>query len=121
MVALSSAISEFMAASFLVQEVIYIRRLLTNLGRPQDLVTEVGKDNCTCITLSEGAVGGSDRAKYIDLRIYFVHDAVKDKIVRLHSIKSKHNVADILTKAFSEPKLTVLLRTAYGAQTTPES
>jgi hypothetical protein len=113
-VALSSAEAEFMAASSLVQEVIYIRRLLTNLGFPQDLATEVGEDNRTCIAWSEGSVGGSDRAKHIDLRVHFVHAAVQDKIVRLYSIKSEHNVADILTKALPEPAFTVLRKQLMG-------
>ena len=103
-----------MAASSLVQEVIYIRKLLTNLGFTQDLATEVGEDNCTCIAWSEGSVGGSDRAKHIDLHVHFVHAAVQDKIVRLHSIKSEHNVADILTKALPEPTFTVLRKQLMG-------
>ena len=103
-----------MAASSLVQEVIYIRRLLTNLGFPQDLATEVGEDNRTCIAWSEGSVGGSDRAKHIDLRVHFVHDAVKDKIVSLHNVKSEHNVADIMTKALPEPAFAVLRKQLMG-------
>ena len=115
-VALSSAEAEFMAASSLVQEVIYIRRLLTNLGFPQDLASEVGEDNRTCIAWSEpeGSVGGSDWAKHIDLRAHFVHDAVKDKIVSLHNVKSEHNVADIMTKALPEPAFAVLRKQLMG-------
>ena len=113
-VALSSAEAEFMAASSLVQEVIYIRRLLTNPGFPQDLATEVGEDNCTCIAWSEGSVGGSDRAKHIYIRAHFVHDAVKDKIVSLHNVKSEHNVADIMTKALPEPAFAVLRKQLMG-------
>ena len=59
-------------------------------------------------------VGGSDRAKHIDLRVHFVHDAVKDKIVSLHHIKSEHNVADIMTKALPEPAFAVLRKQLMG-------
>jgi len=52
-VALSSAEAEFMAASSLVQDVIYIRKLLHNLGFPQEAPTEFGEDNRTCIAWSE--------------------------------------------------------------------
>jgi len=113
-VALSSAEAEFMAASSLVQEVIYIRKLLTNLGFPQVSATEVGEDNRTCIAWSEGSVGGSDRAKHIDLRAHFVHAAVQDKIVSLHNIRSNENVADILTKALPEPAFTILRKQLMG-------
>ncbi len=61
-----------------------------------------------------GSVGGSDRAKHIDLRLHFVHDAVKDKIVSLHSVKSEHNVADIQTKALPEPAFAVLHKQLMG-------
>ena len=113
-VALSSAEAEFMAASSLVQEVIYIRKLLTNLGFPQVSATEVGEDNRTCIAWSEGSVGGSDRAKHIDLRAHFVHAAVQDKIVSLHNIRSNENVADILTKALPEAAFTILRKQLMG-------
>ena len=75
-VALSSAEAEFVAASSMVQEVIYARRLLEKLGFPQPEPTVIYEDNRTCIAWSEGSVGGSDRAKHIDLREHFVHDAV---------------------------------------------
>jgi hypothetical protein len=48
-VALSLAEAEFMAASSLLQEVIYIRRLLDRLGFLQNDPTPNGEDNSTCI------------------------------------------------------------------------
>jgi hypothetical protein len=60
--ALSSAEVEFMAASFLVQEVIDIRRLFERLDFPQKDPTPIGEDNRTCVAWGEGAVGGSYRA-----------------------------------------------------------
>ncbi len=102
------------AASSLIQEVIYIRKLLTNLGFPQVSATEVGEDNRTCIAWSEGSVGGSDRAKHIDLRAHFVPAAVQDKIVSLHNMRSNENVADILTKALPEAAFTILRKQLMG-------
>ena len=92
-VALSSAEAEFVAASSLVQEVIYTRRLLEKLGFPQAEPTVIYEDNRTCIAWSEGSVGGSDRAKHIDLREHFVHDAVQAKVLKLEAIASADNVA----------------------------
>lgn len=48
-VALSSAEAEFMAASSLVQEVMYLRRLLDRLGFPQACPTPIFEDNRTYI------------------------------------------------------------------------
>jgi len=59
-------------------------------------------------------VGGSDRAKHIDLRVHFVHNAVQDKIVSLHSVKSEENVADILTKALPVETFTILRKYLMG-------
>ena len=111
-VALSSAEAEFMAASSLVQEVVYIRKLLTNLEFPQEPATEIGEDNRTCIAWSEGSVGGSDRAKLIDLLQHFVHAAVQGKVLVLRSVK--RDVADILTKPLAEPAFKILRKHLTG-------
>jgi hypothetical protein len=113
-VALSSAEAEFMAASSLVQEVIYIRRLLYNLGFPQESPTEIGEDNRTCIAWSEGSVGGSDRAKHIDLRRHFVHEAVQGKVLTLKAVKSEDNIADLLTKPLPEQPFKLLRKQLLG-------
>jgi len=98
-VALSSAEAEFISASAMVQEVIYLRKFLANLGYPQTEPTPVFADNETCIAWSEGSVGGSERAKHIDLRVHFVHEARTAGHLELRKLDSKVNAADILTKA----------------------
>jgi hypothetical protein len=97
-VALSTAEAEFIAASSMVQEVIYARRLLEKLGFPQADPTPIFEDNTTCIKWAGGAVGGTDRAKHIDLREHFVHEAVSNKVLQLEPVDSVDNVADLLTK-----------------------
>ncbi len=102
-VALSSAEAEFISASAMVQEVIYLRKFLANLGYPQTAPTPVFADNETCIAWSEGSVGGSERAKHIDLRVHFVHEARTAGHLELRKLDSKVNAADILTKASTPP------------------
>ena len=97
-VALSTAEAEFIAASSMVQEVIYARRLLERLGFPQPDPTLIYEDNSTCIKWAGGAVGGSDRAKHIDLREHFVHEAQEKRVLQLEPVDSVDNVADLLTK-----------------------
>ncbi len=75
--ALSSAEAEFIAASSMVQDVIFLRKFLDNLGFKQNSPTPIFADNETCIYWSEGSVGGNDRAKHIDLSKHFVHDALQ--------------------------------------------
>ena len=109
-VALSVSEAEFISASSMLQEVVYLRNLLNNLGFPQPGATTVFADNKTCIAWSEGSVGGSERAKHIDLRIHFVHDAVKAGVVSLQKIDTSLNAADILTKPVTNANLFASLR-----------
>ncbi len=98
-IALSTAEAGFISASAMVQEVIYLRKFLGNLGFPQTAPTPVFADNETCITWSEGSVGGCERAKHVNLRVHFVHEASTADYLQLHKVDSKLNAADILTKA----------------------
>ena len=79
---------KFVAASSMVEEVIYVRKFLDNLGFPQEKPTPIDEDNRTCVAWSEGSDGGSDWAKHIDLREHFVHDAVSCGILKLESVAS---------------------------------
>ena len=65
---------------------------------PPGRITSLYEDSRTCVAWSEGSVGGSDRAKHIDLRGHFVHDAVERGSLKLKPIASSSNVADLLTK-----------------------
>ena len=91
---------QFIAAGSVVQEVIFLRRLLSELRFPQQTSTPIFADNETCIRWSQGAVGGSERAKHIDLRRHFVHAASDQGILQLRKVDSKLNSSDILTKPF---------------------
>ena len=62
------------------------------------------------IKWSEGAVGGSERAKHVNLRIHFIHDAVAAKHLKLNKIESKLNAPDILTIPTKEKDHYVELR-----------
>ncbi len=98
-IALSTAEAEFISASSMVQEVIYLRKFPGNLGFPQTAPTLVFADNETCNMWSEGSVGGSEHSKYVDLRVHCVHEARTVGHLQLQKIDSKLNSADILTKA----------------------
>jgi hypothetical protein len=97
-VALSTAEAEYVSASSMVQEVIYLRKLLANLGFPQTGPTVVFADNETCIAWSEGSIGGSERAKHLDLRVHFLREAVEAGHIVLRKIDTKLNCSDLLTK-----------------------
>jgi hypothetical protein len=113
-VALSSAEAEFVAVSAMVQEVIYLRRFLDNLGVPQTHPTSVYEDNRTCVAWSDGSVGGSDRVKHIALLEYFVHNPVDQKVLKRRPIASSDNVADLLTKPLGANMFPALWKMLMG-------
>jgi hypothetical protein len=89
--------SEFIALSEVTNEIIWVRKLLKELGCILDEATTVYEDNQACIQLAKNPAN-FERAKHIDLRYYFVKDAVADGIIRLHYVKTKQQQADLLTK-----------------------
>ena len=72
------------------------------------------EDNRTYIAWLEGSVGGSDRAKHIDLRAHFVHDAMDKKFLKLVPIDSASNVIDQLTKPLGSTVLPPLRMRLMG-------
>ena len=63
---------------------------------------------------SEGSVGGSDRAKHIDLRGHFVHNAVDQGFLKLRPVSSAANVVDMLTKPLGRVVFPALLKILMG-------
>ncbi len=53
-------------------------------------------------------MGGSDRAKHIDLREHFVHEAQDKKVLQLVPVASSDNVADLLTKPLLKASFLIL-------------
>jgi hypothetical protein len=76
----------------------YTRKSLDNLGFPPTRSTSVYEDNRTCVAWPEGSVGGSDRAKHMDLREHCLHNAVDQGVLKLRPVASADNVADLLTR-----------------------
>ena len=61
--------------------------------------TPVCADNETSIAWSEGSIGGSERAKHLDLRVHYLHEAVKAGEIVLRKVDTKLNCSDLLTKS----------------------
>ena len=98
-VALSSAEAEFMAASALVQEVCIFVTFSNALDFHKLVILPFLKT--IVLVWSEGAVGGSDWAKHIEISenaLSLVHDAVKEGVLSLHLVRSEDNFADLLAK-----------------------
>eukprot|EP00253_Pinus_taeda_P010561 PITA_10561 len=79
-VALSSSEAEYMAASTISCEAIWLRKLLVSLFRRNMEATKIMCNNQSCINLSENPMF-HDRSKHIDIRCHFVRDCVKRGVV----------------------------------------
>ena len=97
-VALSTAEAEYYSASEMAVETIYLRGLLANMRLPEEGDTPVYEDNAACIEWANHVMGGRERAKHIDIRKHFAHEAVQNGHMRLHKIATEDQLADILTK-----------------------
>ena len=98
-IALSTAEAEYYAASLAASEVIYLRALLGAMGFPQGSWTPVYEDNNACIEWCNNVIGGRERAKHIDLRKYYAHEAVQNGFLRLVRVDTADQLADVFTKS----------------------
>ncbi|GKA90709.1 retrotransposon protein, putative, ty1-copia subclass [Tanacetum coccineum] len=98
-VALSSVEAEFRGITRGITEVLWIRKLLTEIGYPPQEPSKVMSDNKAAIQISENPVQ-HDRTKHIEVDRHFIKEKLKAKIITLLFVRS-----DILTKAVSERSL----------------
>jgi len=93
----SSMESEFYAADECAREVVWLRRLLAELGMPQEGPTVIYEDNKACISYSKNNTN-HDRTKHIDNRAYQLRDFVKSGNIKLVHVCTTDQLADMFTK-----------------------
>lgn len=99
-VALSSTEAEYMALSGAVQEAIWLRQLLRDLGYAQQGATPIYEDNQGCINLANNPVSHS-RTKHIDIRHHFVRERLESGDIGLQYCQTGDMGADLLTKGIA--------------------
>lgn len=99
-VALSSAEAEFRGVARGLAEVLWIRKLLTEIGFSQNKATKIMCDNKAAIQISENPVQ-HDRTKHVEVDRHFIKEKLEAKIIELPFVQSEDQLADILTKATS--------------------
>jgi hypothetical protein len=102
-VALSSTEAEYVGATPAVQEVIWLRDLLCELGITNDSPSLLHMDNRGAVSLTRGA-GDSNRTKHIDIRYHFIRSHVECKRIRVQYLPTDEMTADILTKNLGRTK-----------------
>jgi hypothetical protein len=78
--------------------------LLANLGFTQDSPTHAHEDNTACIEWGNNVIGGCERAKHIDIRKHFAHEAIKNGHLILKKVPTTLQLADIMTKGVKQPQ-----------------
>ena len=96
-IALSTTEAEYVALSTATKEAIWLRRLLTDVGKPLEEPIVINEDNQGAIAMAKNPVGHS-RTKHIDIRYHFVREGVQDGAIILKYVATGEMIADILTK-----------------------
>ena len=96
-VTLSTTEAEFVAAAGCASQVVWMRRVLDQLGHLQGRSTIVMCDNSSTIKLSKNPVMHG-RSKHIDVRFHFLRELANDGVIELLHCGSEDQIADVMTK-----------------------
>ncbi|KAI3739249.1 hypothetical protein L2E82_29648 [Cichorium intybus] len=97
-VALSSAEAEFRGIARGLAEILWIKKLLTELGLPPKGTSRMMCDNKAAIQISENPVQ-HDRTKHVEIDRHFIKEKLEAGIIELPFVQLEDQLADILTKA----------------------
>ncbi len=96
-VAKSSTEAEYVALSIAVQEVIWLRRMLSDLCVDVSAATVMMEDNQGAIELSKNPKHHG-RTKHIDVSYHFTRERIATKEIKVNYVQSTENLADVMTK-----------------------
>lgn len=103
-VALSSTEAEFVALSTAAKEVIYLQKLIREIGLTNgDGRIVLYGDNLSAQQLAKNHTYHS-RTKHIDVKYNFVRDVVKEDMLRIEYVSTNDMIADVLTKNLAKIK-----------------
>ena len=94
--------AEYVALAEVVKEVLWLQRLLQELGLYQDSVT-VNIDNKGAINYANN-VQFSQCTKHIDIKHHFIRNHIKKGEIRLAYVALEANIANILTKSLNKAR-----------------
>lgn len=99
-VALSSAEVEFRGMVKGICELLWIRKMLTELGFEPKGEMKLFYDNKAAIDISHNPVQ-HDRTKHVEVDRHFIREKIDSKILEIPFVRSGDQIADMLTKAVS--------------------
>jgi len=102
-VTLSSTEAEYVAAVEAGKEMKWTRSILSEFGYPQSLPSTLFVDNRSGISVAKNPEHHG-RMKHLDLRFYWLREAVEEGVIDPLYVSTDQQVADIFTKAVA-PKV----------------
>ena len=101
--ALSTAEAEYVASCSASCEVVWLRKLLSNLFDLQLDANCIYCDNQNCVKLSENTVF-HDKSKHIKIKYHYIGDMAQRGVVKLQYVVTDEQRADVLTKPLARVK-----------------
>ena len=89
--------AEYQALGATIQELIWIRGLLKEIGFSQNNPTLIHEDNQACISFATKQVFHG-RAKHVELKFHFIREVIQSKQCIISYCPSPEMIADIFTK-----------------------
>ena len=102
-VSLSSTESEYIALSFCVQEIMFLKQFIEELNLELSLPIKVKVDNTGCMDIAKNRMS-SKNSKHIDIHHHFIRDLIADGIIELEFVASDDNLADSFTKHIDQSR-----------------
>lgn len=96
-VALSSVEEEFRGFAKGITEIIWVKKLLSELNFPRKKTCKLFYDKKAAISISRNSLQ-HDRTMHVEIDIHFIKEKLEKKIINLPFVRSKDKLADILTK-----------------------
>jgi hypothetical protein len=96
-VSLSSAESEFRGMAKAICELLWLKKLLTELGFEPKSEMQLFCDNKASINMAHNPVQ-HERTKHVEIDRHFIKEKLETKIISMPFVRSTEQLADILTK-----------------------
>ena len=111
--ALSSCEAEYMALTNATQEAIFLTMLAKDFGFHTHLPILIFGDNQGSLDMVKNS-SSNDRSKHIDIKHHFVREKYNEGLINVHHIPTDNNVADLMTKPATKPKLQKFRNMLFG-------
>lgn len=98
-VAQSTAEAEFVAATAAVNQAIWLRNILADLGLKQEQSTPIFVDNQAAISISYNPVFHG-KTKHFNVKLFYLREVQENGDVNLIYCKTEDQAADMFTKSF---------------------